>query len=99
MSSKVPFYDHLDQGAASVLCRDGHSRTPLEELMAKEEGVEDGAGLNRGWVVEMFLEMVFADEVPMDWRYAGRRGLCLLRSFSPGLLAGRGLVETGLFDG
>jgi hypothetical protein len=100
MSGKVHYHDHLDQGAHSVLGVDTHAASPLEELMEREEAKDDVFGaVSAAWLVEMFFEWVFADERPMDWRYAGRRGYALLREFCPGLLAARKLDEAGAFGG
>lgn len=98
MSDKVYYYDHLNQGEASVLGYHPDVRAPDEVVMDREEGAGEADGTRR-WVLEMFLEMIFCDEQPMDWRYAGKRGLALLRSFSPGLLAGRELEEASVFAG
>ena len=99
MSGKVNYHDHLDQGAHSVLGVDTHAASPLEELMEREEREAAGerAEVSAAWLLEVFLEWVFADERPMDWRYAGRRGLALLREFCPGMLAGRGMDEASAF--
>lgn len=101
MSGKIHYYDHLDQGDHSVLGRDAHAPSPLEELMEREERAEvmEEGSVSAAWLLEVFLEWVFADERPMDWRYAGRRGLALLREFCPGLLVGRGMVEAEIFKG
>jgi hypothetical protein len=89
MSGKATYHDGVlvqhegTLGAARQL-------SPVEELMELEEGVEMPVELSKnGWMIGMVLEMVFADEQPMDWRYAGRRGLILLRAFAPGVLSGR----------
>lgn len=105
MSEKASFWESAFQSAEATVGDRYVMPSPAEEVMAREEGerpVEGGGG----WLLSAVLELVFADERPMDWRYAARRGVALIRIFSPWLLAGqpgdeleelKGISSTGTF--
>jgi hypothetical protein len=89
MSGKVTYSDHLVSRHEGTLGQVAQP-SPVELLMEREEGTVMPVEMGRnGWMICAVLELVFADERPMDWRYAARRGLILLRAFAPGSMAGR----------
>lgn len=97
MSVKVSYYEEILLASDGALGRSYIHKSPLDELMEKEEGgaIEDEPARDEsiGWLLTEVMEWIFADERPMDWRYAGKRGLSLIMIFAPGLLTGRATQE------
>lgn len=97
MSEKASFWDAAFLSADAVVGDRYISPSPLEVLMAREEGA-DREGSAGGWLLSVVLEFTFADERPMEWTYAARRGLMLVKAFAPGLLVGRPPIELEIRD-